>query len=147
MPDESTTPRGAVIVAGRKHVTGKALSVRQPWAWAIVEGLKPVENRKRRTTYRGALLIYAGLQDDLQGWQFLDEMGIPLPIDPPTGGIVGVVDLVGCVEGYDSLWARRGAGTGCWRIPDRFRSWLTRAGLVCSTSSERIQRGPPPIAI
>ena len=71
MPDESTTPRGAVIVAGRKHVTGKALSVRQPWAWAIVEGLKPVENRKRRTTYRGALL-------DLR-WPARRSTGLAIP--------------------------------------------------------------------
>ncbi len=94
----------------RKHTTGKALSVQQPWAWAIVEGLKDVENRKWLTHHRGPLLIQAGLQDDLKGWQFLDEMGIPLPVDPPTGGIIGVVDLVDCVEVYDSVWAQE----GCW---------------------------------
>ena len=38
-----------------------ALSVRQPWAWLIVSGLKDVENRPRRTHYRGSLLIHAGL--------------------------------------------------------------------------------------
>ena len=69
--------------------------------WAIVEGLKPVENRTRRTSYRDPLLIHAGLQDDLHGWQFLDEMGFPLPVDPPTGGIIGVVDLV---EGGSWHW-------------------------------------------
>ena len=26
-------------------------------------------------------------------------------VDPPTGGIIGIVDLVDCVEGYDSIWA------------------------------------------
>jgi hypothetical protein len=97
-------------VSARGRVTGKALSVRQPWAWAIIEGGKDVENRKRRTHYRGPLLIHAGLQDDLKGWQFLDEMEILLPVDPPSGGIVGVVDLVDCVEGYDSVWAQE----GCW---------------------------------
>lgn len=88
---------------------GKALSVRQPWAWAIVEGLKPVENRTWPTSYRGPLLIHAGLQDDLHGWQFLDETAFPLPVDPPTRGIIGVVDLVDCVEGYDSAWAQEGS--------------------------------------
>jgi hypothetical protein len=97
-----------VIVDRREHVTGKALSVRQPWAWAIVEGYKPVENRKWPTRYRGPLLIHAGLQDDLHGWHFLDEMGFPLPVDPPTGGIMGIVDLVDCVQGYDSPWAMEG---------------------------------------
>jgi ASCH domain len=99
-----------VIVAGRARVKGKALSVRQPWAWAIVQGLKTVENRTNRTSYRGRLLIHAGLKGDLRGWQFLDEMGFPLPVDPPTGGIIGVVDLVDCVEGYDSVWAQE----RCW---------------------------------
>ena len=28
-----------------------------------------------------------------------------LPVDPPSGGIIGVVDLVDCVEDYDSCWA------------------------------------------
>jgi hypothetical protein len=69
-----------------------------------------VENRTYRTGYRGPLLIHAGLKDDLRGWQFLDETEIPLPVDPLTGGIIGVVDLVDCVEGYDSAWAQE----GCW---------------------------------
>jgi hypothetical protein len=31
----------------------KTLSVRQPYAWLIVAGFKPIENRTWRTTYRG----------------------------------------------------------------------------------------------
>ncbi|MCU1592441.1 MAG: 8, gp08 [Frankiales bacterium] len=41
----------------------KALTVRQPWAWAIATGAKTVENRTRGTAYRGPLAIHAGL-----GW-------------------------------------------------------------------------------
>jgi len=37
----------------------KALSVRQPWAWLIAHGLKPVENREWETHYRGPVLIHA----------------------------------------------------------------------------------------
>ena len=37
----------------------KALTVCQPWAWAIVEGHKSVENRRWSTAYRGLLLIQA----------------------------------------------------------------------------------------
>lgn len=36
-----------------------ALSVRQPWAWLIAEGYKPIENRTWGTRYRGRLLIHA----------------------------------------------------------------------------------------
>ena len=37
----------------------KVLSVRQPYANLIVKGYKDVENRSRRTNYRGLLLIHA----------------------------------------------------------------------------------------
>ncbi len=37
----------------------KALTVRQPWAWALMEGGKDIENRKWATTYRGPLAIHA----------------------------------------------------------------------------------------
>jgi hypothetical protein len=38
----------------------RALSIRQPWAWLIVHGFKPVENRDWATDYRGPLAIHAG---------------------------------------------------------------------------------------
>lgn len=38
----------------------KAITVRQPWAWAIATGAKTVENRTRGTRYRGPLAIHAG---------------------------------------------------------------------------------------
>ena len=39
----------------------KALTVLQPYAWAIVTGLKKIENRTWPTSHRGELLIHAGL--------------------------------------------------------------------------------------
>lgn len=38
----------------------KAITVKQPWAWAIAHGGKTVENRSRGTAYRGPLAIHAG---------------------------------------------------------------------------------------
>lgn len=38
----------------------RALTIRQPWAWAIARGGKDVENRTWRTTYRGLIAIHAG---------------------------------------------------------------------------------------
>lgn len=38
----------------------RAITVRQPWAWAIAHGGKTVENRSRGTKHRGTLLIHAG---------------------------------------------------------------------------------------
>ena len=40
------------------------LSIRQPWAWAIVNGWKPVENRTWHSSYRGPLLIHAGKREE-----------------------------------------------------------------------------------
>lgn len=39
----------------------KALTVQQPWAWAIFHG-KTIENRTQLWKYRGPLAIHAGLQ-------------------------------------------------------------------------------------
>ena len=46
----------------------KALSVRQPWAWAIAAAGKDVENRTWRTDYRGLIAIHASARPD-DSWQ------------------------------------------------------------------------------
>jgi hypothetical protein len=38
----------------------KAITVQQPWAWAIMHGGKNIENRSRMLSYRGPLAIHAG---------------------------------------------------------------------------------------
>jgi len=87
----------------------KALSIRQPYAWAIVQGHKPVENRTWWTTFRGPVLIHAGKTIDEAGC--LDVAAI-LQITHftvrqyanLTGGIVGIATIVDCVEKFDSPW-------------------------------------------
>ncbi len=37
----------------------KTLSLRQPWAWALIHGGKRVENRRWNTKFRGDFLIHA----------------------------------------------------------------------------------------
>lgn len=39
----------------------RAITVKQPWAWAIAHGGKNIENRSRPLAYRGQLLIHAGV--------------------------------------------------------------------------------------
>jgi len=41
----------------------KAISIRQPWAWAIMHGLKTVENRSWVTRVRGRIWVHAGRLD------------------------------------------------------------------------------------
>jgi ASCH domain len=85
----------------------KALSVRQPWAFLIVNGWKPVENRGRRTNIRGRILIHAALKFDHEGeeWVRATFPAIPLPgvsgrwskSDWQLGGIVGEAEITGCI--------------------------------------------------
>ena len=42
----------------------KALSVRQPWAWAIIYAGKDVENRTWPTRYRGFVIVHASQRVD-----------------------------------------------------------------------------------
>lgn len=42
----------------------KALTIKQPWAWAILRAGKNVENRTWGTVYRGPLLIHSSLKID-----------------------------------------------------------------------------------
>jgi hypothetical protein len=84
----------------------KALSIRQPWAWAIVTGRKPVENRDWSTSFRGRVLIHAGKRID-DGAVFLPEGAseyCPRDEDLPLGGIVGVATIVDCVTAHPSPW-------------------------------------------
>tara|TARA_R100001086_G_scaffold14820_1_gene7345 strand:+ start:148 stop:597 length:450 start_codon:yes stop_codon:yes gene_type:complete len=75
----------------------KVLSVRQPWAYLIVAGYKPVENRTWNTSYRGPLLIHASKAMEPDDFpvqrQWIKESGIMIPEDLPRGAIVGSATL------------------------------------------------------
>lgn len=75
----------------------KALSLMQPFAWAIFHG-KNVENRSWNTYYRGPLLIHASMKFDAAHLQWLKDnqgkLGITLPNRFYHGAILGVVTLV-----------------------------------------------------
>jgi ASCH domain len=84
----------------------KTLSIKQPWAWAIVAGEKNIENRTWRTSYRGPILIHAGARaDDDARAEIEARHGLVIPDELPTGGIVGTAVLEDIVEGHDSPWA------------------------------------------
>jgi hypothetical protein len=81
----------------------KVLTVRQPWAGLLVAGIKDVENRGWRTSYRGPLLIHAGTGTDPY-----DAATPLLPNCALHGAILGMVTLLDCVRGYPSVWATPG---------------------------------------
>ena len=95
-----------------------ALTIRQPWAHLIIHGApalngstparKDIENRSWPTSVRGRFAILAGLsQADLrEGLGFLMRSGIAerLPARMSFGCIIGTVDLVDCVQRWNSPW-------------------------------------------
>jgi hypothetical protein len=110
----------------------KALTVRQPWAWAIVTGYKDVENRGRRTNHRGPLLIHAAKQMDPDGFQLLWELGVyrRLPAELFLGGLIGLVEIVDCVTNSDSPWAMKKAWHWVLRKPKEFNNPLPCSGSL-----------------
>jgi hypothetical protein len=84
----------------------RILSIRQPYAWAIVAGIKTVENRRRPFSYRGPMLIHAGQKLAATPLRAIEErFGLSIPQDKLRfGGIVGAVDLVDCVTEHSSPW-------------------------------------------
>jgi len=77
-----------------------ALSIRQPWAWLIVNGYKNIENRTWSTYFRGSFLVHASKKIDYAGldWVRLNCPDIVLPMVFETGGIVGSAEMVGIVN-------------------------------------------------
>lgn len=109
----------------------KAVTICQPWAFAILHANKRVENRSWPTAYRGPLLIHAGTS---RRWFDRDSVDlvslasgrIATPDAPGMhfGAIVGRCDLVGCehvdrlVRGPHLGDERFIAGTWCWILAD-----------------------------
>ena len=69
----------------------KALTLKQPWATLISEGLKEYEFRSWNTNYRGKLLIHAGLGID-------KKEAIKYKYEYPKSRIVALVELVDCIK-------------------------------------------------
>lgn len=67
----------------------KALTISQPYASLIADGLKFVENRTWETRYRGPIAIHAG-----KGTQYLTRKELA---EVPHGCILATATLVACV--------------------------------------------------
>ena len=81
----------------------KALSIRQPWAWAILHAGKDIENRTQNRHYRGELVIHAPAKlDTFDRW----PQGVPKPDESVLHlrAILGVAELVDVVERSHSRW-------------------------------------------
>ncbi len=76
----------------------RAISIRQPFVEAILDGKKKIEYRSRRTNIRERVYLYASKSQPYP--ETFEEYGYD-KANCPTGVIVGTVDVVDCtgVEG------------------------------------------------
>lgn len=82
----------------------RALTVRQPWAWAIIHGGKLIENRTARVSYTGPIAIHAAASRSARGIADprIGAAAHRLGLDShdlhrqPAGGIIGTAQLIGC---------------------------------------------------
>lgn len=134
----------------------RVLTVRQPWAWAIIHGGKDVENRTRNVagSYRGPVAIHAALREDEAGWsdptfrqawaatsasKAIGRFYRPLsPSWAHLGEIIGVVDLVDTHPVFDCITQQR---DGDWTVCSE---WAERSGHHLVFSNPRPLETPVP---
>lgn len=97
------------------EIPSVALSVRQPWAWAIIHAGKNIENRSWQAVARGAfqprrVAIHAARgmtqAEYVSAARFMLEMDVvcPPPADLDRGGVIGAVTVVDIVRSSSSPW-------------------------------------------
>lgn len=112
----------------------KTLSLRQPWAWAVLHG-KSIENRRWNTRFRGEFLIHAakGMTQaeyaEAHEWIYNASKGalvVPRFGELLRGGVVGSAELVSVVlpcpnlaEDVRHLYYPAGID-GRWHMPEQF---------------------------
>lgn len=96
----------------------RALTLKQPYAWAIISAGKQVENRSWNTRHRGRFYVHAGVSWSPQEAEWIErEIGISVPAreDLVFGGIIGTVALYDVITDSHDPWA----------IPGNYH-WLLR---------------------
>jgi len=94
----------------------KAISIRQPWAWAIIHAGKRIENRvwRARPSYRGPLLIHAAkgcTRDEFESAAYsikcISGAFLPPLATLPRGALVATARLVDVIDTSQSSdpWA------------------------------------------
>ena len=102
----------------------EVLTVKQPFAQLICEGVKNIENRTWKTNFRGRVLIHTSAKYNSF---FLDEAFTKQQLDDmlahnteiywcghkewgakyDTSAIIGSVEIVDCVRNHPSVWAEK----------------------------------------
>lgn len=77
----------------------KVLTLKQPWATLVAEGIKKYEFRSWKIKYRGKVLIHAGIGIDKDEMKKFENMDLEFPLKR----ILAEVEIEDCLELDDDL--------------------------------------------
>lgn len=77
----------------------KVLTLKQPWATLVAEGIKKYEFRSWKIKYRGKVLIHAGIGIDKDEMKKFENMDLEFP----SKRILAEVEIEDCLELDDDL--------------------------------------------
>ena len=137
----------SIIRTDNKESHMLCLSIRQPYAWAIVEGVKRIENRSWKTAHRGRILIHAGISPaEIHGTRPADWQAKGMPTLDSFDklayrgfilGSVRIVDIVPVEKINPFLRENHGqkhfaSGPLCWLLADpiKFTSPIPMLGKL-----------------
>lgn len=75
----------------------RALTINQPSAWAVITGLKNIENRSWPTDFRGRFVVHAAkrfCEEIAEEIEYIFDAVVPS--DLPLGACLGTVELYDC---------------------------------------------------
>lgn len=72
----------------------KVITLKQPWATLVAEGIKKYEFRSWKTNYRGKILIHAGCGIDKEGMKMVKNLNL----EYPSKKILAEVEIIDCLE-------------------------------------------------
>ena len=72
----------------------KVLTLKQPWATLVAEGIKQIEFRSWKTNYRGKILIHAGTGIDKEAMTKFKDLNLSYP----SGCIIAETSIIDCIE-------------------------------------------------
>lgn len=72
----------------------KVITLKQPWATLVAEGLKKYEFRSWKLNYRGEILIHAGKGVDLDAMKKFENLNLEFP----KSRILAKVNILDCIE-------------------------------------------------
>lgn len=106
----------------------KALTIQQPWAWTVVAGVKPIENRTWASKHRGVVAVHAGNRLSERGLaevpRLVEKSGyrglMPETGDMAFGALIGTAFLV---DTHDAM-------TGCCESPWAEEQYVEHGGRV-----------------